>query len=61
MQVGCVFALSTARELIVADHIAKKVPAAELVRFFDSGTQAVMAALRRARARTGAGLLPRAT
>lgn len=53
MQVGGVFALSTERELIVADRIAKMVPAAELVRFSNSGTEAVMAALRLARAFTG--------
>jgi glutamate-1-semialdehyde 2,1-aminomutase len=53
MNVGGVFALSTERELIVADRIAKMVPAAELVRFSNSGTEAVMAALRVARAYTG--------
>jgi glutamate-1-semialdehyde 2,1-aminomutase len=53
MQVGGVFALSTERELIVADRVAKMVPAAELVRFSNSGTEAVMAALRLARAYTG--------
>jgi glutamate-1-semialdehyde 2,1-aminomutase len=53
MQVGGVFALSTERELRVADRIAKMVPAAELVRFSNSGTEAVMAALRLARAYTG--------
>lgn len=53
MEVGGVFALSTERELIVADRIARMVPAAELVRFSNSGTEAVMAALRLARAHTG--------
>jgi glutamate-1-semialdehyde 2,1-aminomutase len=53
MNVGGVFALSTERELTVADRIAKMVPAAELVRFSNSGTEAVMAALRLARAHTG--------
>ena len=53
MEVGGVFALSTERELIVADLIAEMVPAAELVRFSNSGTEAVMAALRLARAYTG--------
>lgn len=53
MEVGGVFALSTERELSVADRIAKMVPAAELVRFSNSGTEAVMAALRLARAYTG--------
>ncbi len=53
MEVGGVFALSTEREFNVADRIAKMVPAAELVRFSNSGTEAVMAALRLARAFTG--------
>ncbi len=37
----------------VAERMAKMVPAAELVRFSNSGTEAVMAALRLARAYTG--------
>lgn len=53
MEVGGVFALSTKRELAVAERMAKMVPAAELVRFSNSGTEAVMAALRLARAYTG--------
>ncbi|MFZ0497858.1 MAG: aminotransferase class III-fold pyridoxal phosphate-dependent enzyme [Steroidobacteraceae bacterium] len=53
MKVGGVFALSTEREYHVAQRIAKMVPAAELVRFSNSGTEAVMAALRLARAYTG--------
>lgn len=53
MKVGGVFALSTERELTVANRIAKMVPAAELVRFSNSGTEAVMAGLRLARAYTG--------
>ena len=53
MQVGGVFALSTEREYHVAQRISKMVPAAELVRFSNSGTEAVMAALRLGRAYTG--------
>jgi glutamate-1-semialdehyde 2,1-aminomutase len=53
MMVGGVFALSTEREYHLAQRIAKMVPAAELVRFSNSGTEAVMAALRLARAYTG--------
>jgi glutamate-1-semialdehyde 2,1-aminomutase len=53
MEQGGVFALSTERELAVAERIASMVPAAELVRFSNSGTEAVMAALRVARAYTG--------
>jgi glutamate-1-semialdehyde 2,1-aminomutase len=53
MKVGGVFALSTERELCVAERISKMVPAAELVRYSNSGTEAVMAGLRLARAYTG--------
>ena len=53
IEVGGVFALATERELVVADRIAKMVPAAERVRFSNSGTEAVMAGLRLARAYTG--------
>lgn len=52
MEVGGVFALSTERELAVAERVSRMVPAAELVRFSNSGTEAVMAALRLARAHT---------
>src|SRR5215470_807019 len=53
MEVGGVFALGTEREYSVAQRISSMVPAAELVRFSNSGTEAVMAALRLARAFTG--------
>jgi glutamate-1-semialdehyde 2,1-aminomutase len=53
MAVGGVFALSTEMELSVAERISRMVPAAELVRFSNSGTEAVMAALRLARGYTG--------
>ena len=53
MKFGGTTALSTEREFSVADRIVKMVPGAELVRFTNSGTEAVMAALRVARAFTG--------
>jgi glutamate-1-semialdehyde 2,1-aminomutase len=53
MEIGGTTALSCVREFTVADRIARMVPAAELVRFSNSGTEAVMAALRLARAFTG--------
>jgi glutamate-1-semialdehyde 2,1-aminomutase len=53
MEIGGVFALSTEREYEVAKRISSMVPAAELVRFSNSGTEAVMAALRLARAHSG--------
>ncbi len=52
-EVGTVFAMSTEREVVVAELISEMVPAAELVRFSNSGTEAVMAALRLARGFTG--------
>lgn len=53
MKVGGVFALSTELEFDVATRISRMVPAAEMVRFSNSGTEAVMAALRLAKAYTG--------
>jgi glutamate-1-semialdehyde 2,1-aminomutase len=53
MKLGGTFALSTVREAVVAERIKKMVPSADLVRFTNSGTEAVMAALRLARAFTG--------
>ena len=53
VNIGGVFALGTELEYEVACRISKLVPAAELVRFSNSGTEAVMAALRIARAHTG--------
>lgn len=53
METGGVFALATEMEYEVAARISRMVPAAELVRFSNSGTEAVMAALRIARAHTG--------
>ena len=53
MDVGGVFALGTELEYKVACRIGDMVPAAELVRFSNSGTEAVMAALRVARAYSG--------
>jgi glutamate-1-semialdehyde 2,1-aminomutase len=52
-KVGTVYALGTEKELAVADLIHDMMPGAELVRFSNSGTEAVMAALRLARAVTG--------
>ena len=53
MDVGGVFALSTELEYEVACRVSRMVPSAELVRLSNSGTEAVMAALRVARAFTG--------
>ena len=53
IDIGGVFALATELEFEVASRIRRMVPSAELVRFSNSGTEAVMAALRIARAYTG--------
>jgi len=53
MNIGGVFALATELEYEIATRISKMVSSAELVRFSNSGTEAVMAALRIARAYTG--------
>lgn len=53
MDIGGVFALSTEAEYEVADRICRMVKGMDLVRFSNSGTEAVMAALRLARAHTG--------
>ena len=50
IEIGGVFALSTELEYEVAQKISSMVPSAELVRFSNSGTEAVLAALRVARA-----------
>ena len=52
MEVGGVFALATELEAVVAERIQKMVPAAELVRYSNSGTEAVISALRLARGYT---------
>jgi glutamate-1-semialdehyde 2,1-aminomutase len=53
IEIGGVFALATELEYEVASRLSRMVPAAELVRFSNSGTEAVMAAMRIARAHTG--------
>ncbi len=53
IEVGGVFALSTEKEYELAERICRMVPSAEKVRLSNSGTEAVMAALRVARAHTG--------
>jgi len=52
-EIGTVFALGTEGEVRVAKLIKEMMPAADLVRFSNSGTEAVMAALRLARGYTG--------
>ncbi len=53
METGGVFALATELEYQVAERLCKMAPSAEQARFSVSGTEAVMAALRLARACAG--------
>jgi glutamate-1-semialdehyde 2,1-aminomutase len=53
MKFGGTMALSTVQEAEVAERIKKMSPCADLVRFATSGTEAVMASLRLARAFSG--------
>lgn len=53
MRGGVVFAMSTEREVAVAERMKAMVPGLERVRFANSGTEATMHAVRVARAYTG--------
>ncbi|MDE0884359.1 MAG: aspartate aminotransferase family protein [Myxococcota bacterium] len=53
MELGGPTALSTEREWIVAERMAKMISSVDMVRFANSGTEAVMAGLRLARSFTG--------
>ena len=53
MSVGGPTAISTEGEWVVAERIASMVKSVDMVRFANSGTEAVMAALRLARTYTG--------
>jgi len=50
---GTTYGAPTEGEILLAERIAATFPAAEMVRFVSSGTEAVMSALRLARAATG--------
>jgi glutamate-1-semialdehyde 2,1-aminomutase len=50
---GTSFGAPTEREIILAEMICQALPAVEMVRMVNSGTEAVMSALRLARAFTG--------
>jgi glutamate-1-semialdehyde 2,1-aminomutase len=50
---GCSFGMPTEAESNLAQMIVEAIPAVELVRFVNSGTEAVMSAIRLARAATG--------
>ncbi len=56
---GLCFGLPTLAEVELAEHLAERVPGAPLWRFTGSGTEAVMAAVRAARAFTGRDLVVR--
>lgn len=53
MESGSTFGASTLKEVLLAEEIKKALPSMELLRLTSSGTEAVMSALRVARAYTG--------
>src|SRR5271168_4990332 len=53
LAIGSAFGLPTASEVDLAELIAQRLPSVEQVRFTNSGTEAVMMALKAARAFTG--------
>lgn len=50
---GTCFGMPTEAEIALAEHLCSRVPSFELVRFVNSGTEAVMTAIKAARAYTG--------
>jgi glutamate-1-semialdehyde 2,1-aminomutase len=53
LQDGLCFGMPTESEVKLAEHLVARIPAVERLRFTNSGTEAVMTALRTARAFTG--------
>jgi glutamate-1-semialdehyde 2,1-aminomutase len=53
LQYGTSYAMPTAHEVVLAELIAARIPSVEQVRFTNSGTEAVMMAIKGARAFTG--------
>ena len=53
MQKGTALAIGTEAEIMHAEHFIQRVPGFEKIRFVNSGTEAVMALIRTARAYTG--------
>jgi glutamate-1-semialdehyde 2,1-aminomutase len=53
LQLGSAFGLPTSTEISLAELLCERLPAVERVRFTNSGTEAVMMALKAARAYTG--------
>lgn len=54
---GTSFGATNNQEIILAERVVKHHPAADWVRFVSSGTEAVMSAIRLARAKTGRSLI----
>lgn len=53
LEIGTCFAMPTETEIVLAELLCSRVPGFERVRFTNSGSEAVMMALKAARARTG--------
>src|SRR5215210_313773 len=56
-RLGTTFGAPTQAEVDLAEEVARRVPAVEMLRMTSSGTEAVMSAVRLARAATGRELL----
>jgi glutamate-1-semialdehyde 2,1-aminomutase len=59
MELGTAFSLPTEQEIALAELLGERIPSAERWRFTNSGTEAVMMAVRAARAYTGRDLIVR--
>ncbi len=59
MELGTAFSLPTEHEIRLAELLGERIPSAERWRFSNSGTEAVMIAIRAARAYTGRDLIVR--
>jgi glutamate-1-semialdehyde 2,1-aminomutase len=57
---GSAFAAPTRQEVVLAELLCRRIPSIERIRFTSSGTEAVMFALRTARAFTGRGKIAKA-
>ncbi|MBL4802172.1 MAG: aspartate aminotransferase family protein [Emcibacter sp.] len=53
LQRGSAFTMATEAELLFAEHMCSRSPAFDKIRFVNSGTEAVMAGMKAARAHTG--------
>jgi glutamate-1-semialdehyde 2,1-aminomutase len=53
LQLGTCFTFGTEAEIVFAEHLCSRSPSFDMIRFMNSGTEAVMATIKAARAYTG--------